>query len=122
MSSRRTLSTFPGWDEASKRLLGERGFNKSEIRSLGAWVPPPSIDRVTFVLLRALAHGVVRHHTQIEAQSKLAEPVVSLDEVREPVVLGGGNVVSLRSVLRNRARGVFGPEWFTHGAAGDPTL
>lgn len=86
MSARRTLATLPGWELASSRLLAEKGFNKSEIRGLGAWVPPQSIDRVTFVLLRAMAHGVrpdpmnaTESSRPLEALAKFAE---AIDHVR----------------------------------------
>lgn len=82
MSRRRTLSTLPGWEHASSRLLAEKGFNKSEIRGLGAWVPPQSIDRVTFVLLRAMAHGVAMNATE---SSRPLETLAKFDEALDHV-------------------------------------
>jgi hypothetical protein len=119
---KRSLSTLPGWDEASNELAAcDRAFNKSVLRSLGEWVPPASINEVTVVLLRALALGVIRQQSLIDARAKLNEPTANIADAR--AICHGQRVVSLREIYRDRARGKFGPEWFmSEHNGGDPTL
>lgn len=110
---KRQLSNLPGWKAAAADVLsGDSCVGKGDLRSVGAWVPPPSITRVTPALVRALALGVVRQQTQLDAvrllQEEQEKKVVPIFEAR---------------LYRNRAAGRFGPEWFMREHnGGDPTL
>lgn len=98
MSKRRTLSTLEGCPEAARELLnsGQSCFHKGHLRSVGAWVPPRSIQRVTISLVRALALCLVRQENQIEAERNLRKErqgtVIQIWEAR---------------LYRERARGKF---------------
>jgi len=114
MSTKRTLSTLPGWAEAAQELLGDSRstLHKGHLRSVGAWVPPRSLKRVTTALVHALALGLVRQETQLAAERML-------EQERERAVIP----IWRARLWRDRASGKFSGHWsMSPTAGGDPTL
>lgn len=116
--STRKLKDLPGWAdakvEAAKRIRKDGSSYQDSIgdtlRIVGAFMPPPSIDRVTADLVKALVVGVCRQAQAAKAAQELtrqeAEKVVNLREASSRLFA--------RALNRRRVHGDWSETWSDH--------
>jgi hypothetical protein len=114
----RKLKDLPGWAEASvgaaERVRRDGSKYQDSIgdrlRIIGAFVAPPSVDRVSVDLVKALVIGLARQAWQERAKTELArqqaEKVVYLKEAKSRL--------AMRAIDKRFAGGDWSGTWTDH--------
>jgi hypothetical protein len=111
--SARKLKDLPGWEaatvEAAKRIRDDGSVYQYPIgdwlRTIGAFVAPPSVDHVTADLVKAFLVGLVRQKAlgEIARRQESPDKVVNIRDARERR--------NLRRLDRQRLEGNWDEHW-----------